>query len=395
MAGFRPFQGNQPETNLEKSYESVRRFGYNLFTQNIYGINPVLSPISAYLVLAMAGCGADGATKEEFYRVLGKDMMVLTIDMMNMLPAEGDLLNVSFANSAWISDKFFLNATWAGVIKSLMDAEVFQTSLSTADTMNVINRWIAVKTNGLVDQMLGEPLDAQTRLALFNTVYFKGDWMFSFNPNETRKETFYLNKEQNVTVQTEMMNMREHILGRELDYIADNFMEGVILPYRSNRNENNGQFAFIALKPRGKGNIKNISSRLTGGIIKNLLTSRQKMEIELKLPKFAITWERALNKSLANMGLLRCFDMTRANLDRIGRTVRHGDTLHINLIGQKAKIIVDEKGTEAAAASELLGSLSAWQAQKQLYFNEPFLYIIMDMRKEIPLFIGILENPAA
>ena len=30
---------------------------------------------------------------------------------------------------------------------------------------------------------------------------------------------------------------------------------------------------------------------------------------------------------------------------------------------------------------------------KELYFNEPFIYIIMDMETEVPLFIGILDNP--
>jgi serine protease inhibitor len=39
--------------------------------------NPVISPVSVYLTLAAAGCGADGTTKDEFYRVLGKNMETL------------------------------------------------------------------------------------------------------------------------------------------------------------------------------------------------------------------------------------------------------------------------------------------------------------------------------
>lgn len=31
---------------------------------------------------------------------------------------------------------------------------------------------------------------------------------------------------------------------------------------------------------------------------------------------------------------------------------------------------------------------------KELYFNEPFIYMIMDMDNDMPLFIGILDNPA-
>ena len=59
-----------------------------------------------------------------------------------------------------------------------MDAETFQTDLSTKETMNEINRWVDDKTNGLIDKMLDQPLDEMARLTLFNTVYFKGKWEF-------------------------------------------------------------------------------------------------------------------------------------------------------------------------------------------------------------------------
>ena len=32
---------------------------------------------------------------------------------------------------------------------------------------------------------------------------------------------------------------------------------------------------------------------------------------------------------------------------------------------------------------------------KELYFNEPFIYMIMDMDNTMPLFIGILDNPVS
>ena len=45
------------------SYESVQKFGYDLLAQSIQDENPMLSPVSAYLALSMAGCGADGTHK--------------------------------------------------------------------------------------------------------------------------------------------------------------------------------------------------------------------------------------------------------------------------------------------------------------------------------------------
>ncbi len=151
-----------------ESYRNIQKFAYDLFAQHIDSENPVLSPVSAYLALSMAGCGADGTTKEEFYNVLGNDLLPLSDDMMNRFSIAGDMLNLSVANSAWLDDEFIVNDTWIGTVKSLMDAEVFQEDLSTEQTMNKVNSWINDKTNGLIDTMLSQPLTQQTRLALFN-----------------------------------------------------------------------------------------------------------------------------------------------------------------------------------------------------------------------------------
>ena len=376
------------------SYESVQKFGYDLLAQSIQDENPVLSPVSAYLALSMAGCGADGTTKEEFYIVLGNDMMALSDDMMNILPADGDLLNLSIADSAWIDDAFIVDDTWLGTVRSLMDAEAFQTDLSTENTMNEINRWIEDKTNGLIDKMLGEPLGEQARLALFNTVYFKGKWEIPFEANDTCKEDFYLYKGQDVAEQVDMMNLYE----TNLDYIANDFAEGVILPYQKNDDSSSENLAFVALKPMGDGDIREVYGKLTNKVMADVLANKQTELVNLKLPKFEITFDQELNKCLSNMGLVECFDVEKANFNRMGKT-QGGDNLYISLVRQKAKIIVDEEGTEAAAVTEVVMACGAAMVEPQnpreVYFNEPFVYMIMDLDKELPLFIGILDHPVS
>ena len=55
---------------------------------------------------------------------------------------------------------------------------------------------------------------------------------------------------------------------------------------------------------------------------------------------------------------------------------------------------MDEEGTEAAAVTEaIMACGAALEQSRQVSFNEPFVYMIMDMDKEIPLFVGILDNP--
>lgn len=395
------------------SYENVQKFGYQLFAQNIEEKNPVLSPVSAYLALSMAGCGADGATSDEFRSVLG-DMEVFSDDMVNSLAQNGDVLNLSIANSAWIDDEFIVEDDWLGIIRSLMHAEAFQTDLSTTEAMNSMNYWIARQTNGMIDNMIEKPLDTWTRLVLFNTIYFKGTWETPFEAENTHQEDFYIDRVQKVSEQSELCGLPTADASKStqgiteqvdmmnlymtyLDRISNDFAEGVILPYQNNANDTGYQdikLALIALKPTNDESIRDVYRKLTPDVLNNMLRNKQNEPVHLKLPKFAITFDQELNQSLMNMGLTECFDPEKANFIPMGRS-KYDANLYISLVRQKAKIIVDEEGTEAAAVTEIdmrdgAGMISE---PKELYFNEPFLYMIMDMDREIPLFIGILDNP--
>jgi len=377
--------------NIE-SYESIQKFGHDLLMQSIQDQNPVLSPVSAYLALSMAGCGADGATREEFYNVLGKDMMTLYDDMMNTLPAEGDLLKLVIADSVWIDDRFIVDDTWIGTVGSLMDAEIYQEKLSTEETMKKINHWIDDRTSGLIDQMLEQPLNEAVRLALINTVYFKGKWEIPFDANDTRREEFYLNGDRDTAVQVDMMNLYL----TDLDYVANDFAEGIVLPYRKNDDGKGSEdLAFVALKPTENGDVREVYRELTMEVMDDILVNKKTETVNLKLPKFELTFDKVLNDSLSDMGLTECFDMEKANFDQMGKTL-DGDNLFIGLVRQKAKIIVDEEGTEAAAATEVLmacGAAMEPQEYREVYFDEPFVYMIMDMERGIPLFMGILDDP--
>lgn len=285
--------------------QNIRTFGYALFAQGIHDKNPVLSPVSVYLALSMAGDGAEGATRGEFQNVLGKDMMAVSGDVMGTLPTKGEVLNLSIAGSVWLDDKFIADDAWLDTAGSVMGADIFQAELSTEKTMDDINSWVNRQTNGLVDRMLSAPLDQSTQLALFNTVYFKGKWEIPFDAGNTYKDVFYQDRERSITGQADMM----HMYGADLSYIANDFAEGIILPYQRDSSD-------------GKDFV---------------------------------------------------------------------------LVQQKVKIIVDEEGTEAAAVTGILMTDNAItmepQKPKEVYFDEPFVYMIMDMEKEIPLFVGIMDDP--
>lgn len=370
-------------------YKELRDFNYILFNEIAGEENVVLSPISAYLALSMAGFGANGDTESEFHRVLGENMTEVSSNIMNCFSENSEDMTLSLANSAWLDTRFGVNQTWLDTIHSIPNAESFQIKLSDMDTMNKMNRWVEDKTNGLIEQMIEDPFDESTGLVLFNALYFKAEWSMPFESHMTNTEDFNLaNGEQ---VKVDMMHKNR----AELEYISNDFAEGVILPY-SSVNQSNNTFAFIALKSK-EGNTSELRNKITDEVISGLLDNSQLEMVNLKLPKFEVTLDKELNTFLQNMGLKTCFDVEKADFSRIGES-ENGDTLYIDLVRQKAKIIVDEAGTEAAAVTEVMmkyrSAMPVMEEPLEVFFDEPFLYMIMDIENEIPLFIGIMDNPA-
>lgn len=365
-----------------EGYEDAQRFGYGIFEKNMQEENPVLSPVSAYLALSLAGAGAEGETLEEFQEVLG-DLQCIPHDLMNHLPRETEGMKIMLANSAWVDERMLPDEEWLAWADSVYQSEVFQTKLSTTTAMEDMNQWIDTNTNGLIPILLTEPLSEDSRLALFNTIYFKGDWKNKFKENHTREMDFTL--ADGSVKQVQMMNQYEE----HLQYVKNDMAEGVILPYKDE------SMAFVALKPVGETDVRQMYEGLTLEDLSSFLKQQETTLCNLRLPKFEVEFTRTLNDSLKEMGLQLAFVDGGANFRGLG-TTDAGAGLFIDTVLQKAVVIVDESGTEAAAVTMVdmqCESAPMPEPVVEIYFDEPFLYMIMDMEREVPLFIGIMDNP--
>lgn len=366
------------------TYQPVQDFGFTLFKENMKETNPVLSPVSAYIALTLAGNGAEGNTKQEFINVLGEKekMTEMSCEIMNSLPKKTNTITIEFANSAWIDDEITVKEEWMGQIKSLYNAQAFQTDVSSAETMNAINEWVEGNTHGLIKQMIEQPFAKETRLVLFNTLYFDGKWQIPFLKETTYDEVFYVSDKE--TVMVPMM----HQYDERYEFFETNEVKGIVMPYRDSN------FAFVAILPQGNRKIRD-DFTFTAEELSNMMKNRTYQTVHVKLPKFEVSFDKILNSSLIQMGLADAFDAEKADFSGIG-TTDSGYPIYISLVRQKAVIKVDEEGTQAAAATEIamLEATALLEEEPiEMYFDKPFLYFVMDMETELPLFMGIMDNP--
>ena len=366
-----------------ESYEAVQDFSYELFKQNITEKNPVLSPVSAYLALGMAGTGAEGETLVEFQQLLGTDMSCIPYSLMSTLPRDLEGMKIALANSAWVDGRFEAEQEYLETIASFYLSDVYRATLSTEQTMLDMNAWIDENTNGLIPALFQKPLDDDVVLALFNTIYFNGEWKLEFKEENTKKRDF--ETEDGTVEQVEMM----HLYGEDLQYVNTEEAVGVVLPYKD---EN---MAMVALMPAGNQTVREMYDAMEWSDICDMLEDKNIKSCNLQLPKFEVAFERELNSSLQSMGLEKAFDESLADLSGMG-TMKDGTNIFIDLVFQKAVVIVDEEGTEAAAVTAVLvanESCAIEEPPVNIFFDEPFLYMIVDLEKEIPLFMGIMDNP--
>lgn len=369
--------------------DSLWHFSYALFDQNIEQKNPVLSPVSAYLALGMVELGAKEDTLTEFELVLGKDAQEISKNLLEIMPTwlqdtKGDNA-LELANSAWLDTDLEAEQTWLNDVGSLYMAEIFQTELSSNAARKDINDWVEKHTHSLIKNFLTKNLEATTQMVLCNTVYFKGEWKHKFDEPQTRKRTFSL--EDGTTKEVEMMQGKEW----NLPYFQSEDAQGVILKYRD------GSMGLVALKPENGKTVREMYENLTQQKLEALLDDAKETLVNIRLPKFEIEMDVKLNESLKQMGLQKVFDENMANLTGIGVSQTEYP-LFVGSVRQKAIVKLDEEGTEAAAVTAvMLESASEEKSDTKkpidVYFDEPFLYMIMDLESKTPVFIGIVDEP--
>lgn len=350
--------------------------------------NPVLSPLSAYLCLAMLMPGANENTKAEFEKILGADwdyVSALAADIAAQLEKTGGSTKLDLANSIWTDDdKAVIEEEWLKTVKAYFGPDIYSADLPSDGALKAINKWVNDKTNGMIPKLHDENYDKDTIMVLLNALYMKAEWAHKFDAESTYDREF--TKADGSAVTVPFMNMYEAYES----YIKTEDAEGIMLPY------DDGRLAFIALKP-GSGDARGYASSLTGAKLKEAIAAaKADTFVTVNMPKFSTGYSVYLTDALKAMGMTDAFDPFLADLSGAGRGV--DGPLYISYVFQRVKVDVDEEGTEAAAVTEIAtaeGCALPADEPIVLTFDKPFVYAIVDTETGVPLFAGVMENPEA
>lgn len=365
-------------------------FGMALFAETLQNgdENPVISPVSAYFCLAMVMLGAQGETLGEFEDVLGGDRETaasLARDLgERLMDVEGSTI-LEIANSLWMDDdRVVVQPGFIQAVQDYFDGELYQADLPSREALADINAWVNEKTKGLIPTLHDDPYPESTALILLNTLYMKADWARVFEGYATRDKVFA--RADGTELEAPFMQMHMD----KQQYIGAADAEGILLPY------DDGKTAFLALRPTDGTAARDFAASLTAEGLALYVGAAEERLVNLSMPKFNLAYEFYLTEALQAMGLRRVFSVEAAELAPMGTGV--DGPLFLDWVFQKVKIEVNEEGTEAAAVTEAAAAAGAAMPVEEpvnLFLDSPFVYAVLDLESGAPLFLGLLEDPAA
>jgi serpin B len=372
--------------------------------------NLCLSPYSIQNALAMTFAGADGETRAEMGRVLH-------------FPTEGEAVHASFASlNLALVEMAKTTATIAAESKkrggpsepitlTLANRLFAQTGYNFRDSFRQliekfygapfavvdfkkfpeqerqrINDWAAEQTrNRIRDLIPGGGLNALTRLVLANAIYLKAPWQSDFSESATKPKPFHL-KDGAVAEVPTMTKIGSLGYSKGDGYVA------VALPYTG------GELQFLVLLPDEVSGLPVLETKLSAGMFAGC-AKMETREIDLSLPKFKLEPPTiALSQQLRALGMKSAFDEPpgSANFDGIAPR-QANDYLAISEVFHKTFIAVDEKGTEAAAATAVSMKATTVRVEQpkpiEVKIDHPFFYAIQHVPSGACLFVGRIVDP--
>ena len=399
-------------TNFDLAAKATNDLAVDLHRQLATGNeNLCISPYSIETALAMTFAGADGDTRTEMARVLhlGNDagafasfsalqhsleeMSAKTAELVKQSkkfggPTEPITLNI--ANRLFAQTGYAFRETFLSLVKQNFGGafEPVDFIANPSAVTQHINKWVADQTHERIRDLIpGGALDKTTRLVLANALYLKAPWASEFSANATQAEPFFVRG--GAPVDVPMMRKRT----RDFGYARHEGFTVISVPYAGN------DLQFLILLPDDVNGLRRLESGLTSDMLADC-AKLERRDVDLHLPKFKLEPPTiTLAEKLEALGMKTAFDEPKgsANFDRMAPR-KPNDYLYISQVFHKTFIAVDEKGTEAAAATAvamLAGSAlrSPPPPPIEVKIDRPFVYAIQHVPSGVCLFLGRVTDP--
>jgi serpin B len=349
--------------------------------------NIFFSPYSISTAMAMVDAGARGETAAEIEKAMrfpfaGKrlaDAWAAVLDDVNRHKAGFDLLT---ANALWAARGVQFRQEYLATARNEFGArvETLDFAHDSEGARKRINNWVSETTKEKIRDLIARGmLNADTLLVLTNAIYMKAKWSDPFPKSATDMHGKFHAPGGDVTVP--MMHTTENF-----SFFKGDGVRVLELPYEGD------QLSMLIVLPDSNSGLAGVERDLTTEKIESWQSKLAPARVAVSLPRFTSEMTLDLNATLRAMGVRRAFSMT-GDADFSGMSQK--EKIAISRVIHKARVDVDEQGTEAAAATAVIGVRATAMPSKPEMFvaDHPFFFVIRRTGSGSVLFAGRLMKP--
>lgn len=368
------------------------QFAFDFYSRlkNKEGENIFFSPYSISSALVMTYEGARGKTAQEMRSVfyfpeddnLRRKEYATIIDEMNKKDKKYKL---HVANALWAEKDYQFLDEYFNIVEKYYKGKVTNLDFKkNAEKSQVtINNWVEGETNNKIKNLIPSgTLNSLTSLVLTNAIYFKGEWVKQFNEKDTIEESFRISKNNIVKIPT----MRRTDEKAEFNYAENDKLQILEMPYSDE------ELSMLIFLPKDD-DLERLENLLSAKKLSEWKKDLKKQRVKIFIPKFKFETKYFMVDDLRAMGMPTAFE-SGADFSGMDGT----KDLFIDKVIHQAFVEVNEKGTEAAAATVVIVALKSAGIQdvpKIPIFraDHPFIFLIQEKKTENILFIGRVINP--
>jgi serpin B len=362
------------------------RLGFEMFANLAQEENKNIffSPYSISNAFSILYEGTRGTTQEEIQSVFHfikddqtrRDYSNQIISELNE-PSKNYIL--STANALWIQDKFPILDEYKYVTETyyLSQTENLDFVTQPEESRQTINKWVEEKTNDKIKDLLPQgSIDDMTRAVITNAVYFLGNWTVQFDEKLTKEDDFKISETE--TTKVTMMNVEQ-----SFEYGSTDDLQILKMSYKGE------DLSMLVLLPK-ESDLDSLEKKLSVENLNEWRNTLAKKQVNVYLPKFKLESSYSLVDNLTQMGMPTVFEAGNADLTGIYEM----PDLYVTGVFHKAFVSVDEKGTEAAAATGIVVGVTSVGPTPEIFrADHPFIFLIQDERTGSILFLGKVTDP--
>ena len=363
---------------------ALSEFSLRLFEKNISACedgdtNILISPTSIITALGMTSFGAKGNTLAQMEEVFGVTRGYL--NQHNLKYMENDSKELKLANSIWFTndERLTVKDEFLQFNDECYDAAVYETAFNAA-TCDSINDWVEKNTDGMIKDVLDE-ISPDAVMYLINALVFEAEWAEKYDETQVWSDAKFTTS-KGIEQSVEMMRSDESL------YLVDENAKGFIKYYKG------GKYAFAALLPNEGVTVADYVKNLSGEHLQELLVNPYTGGmVNAYLPQFSYGYDVEMSDLLKEMGMTDAFDGTKADFSAMATSTR--GNIFLNRVIHKTFIEVSPVGTKAGAATvvEAVDECAPWYDEVyEVRLDRPFLYMIVDLENNMPVFIGTVNS---